>query len=536
MRHLCRAVLIALGLAAVLGVPPAAEPAAVRAFSLPALVGKADRIVLADVVEVRTVWDREGDDRVPVTLVTLSIARTLKGPASVQLVIEMPGGEIDGERLEVLEAPRFRTGERAVLFLQDGAGRFSPIAGFSAGRFPVTSHETPPVERVARQDGRPLLQRDLAVRDVVRPGAPASLAQFEAAIVRLAADAADGRAAIQGGGSPAGDEDEEAAFAAPAPSAAVAAVPAPSALRVDLGSAPALLNGCADWECVVHEALARVGRQPASSASSAAGALAAPPDAKARHVLSVGWGRVVLGRPLGEDILAVTIRRTSAAAGATLTTVVFNDAFAWNAYEGPTRRLPTGQPIIDLGRVAAREFAAAFDVGGAEATDAPATNGENASGGASPNAARASLRRDAKTPAGAAKSAKADFDTVQASAAACDSGGAVVDPRLLVFNSPDHALMTGYQVGFFQPGASSPTQVVDLPLTALLIRRVIDLPPSAALALQLNLVADIRTAGLATPLAIVYTYGVRGVWAGGTTAWSERSQPFVRCAAAATAR
>jgi hypothetical protein len=90
-------------------------------------------------------------------------------------------------------------------------------------------------------------------------------------------------------------------------------------------------------------------------------------------------------------------------------------------------------------------------------------------------------------------------------------------------------------VGFFQPGAASPTQVVDMPLTAFLIRRVVDLPAWAALAMQSSLVADIRSAGLVTPIGVVYTYRVRGVWAGGTTGWSDSSQPFVRCATTAAA-
>jgi hypothetical protein len=60
---------------------------------------------------------------------------------------------------------------------------------------------------------------------------------------------------------------------------------------------------------------------------------------------------------------------------------------------------------------------------------------------------------------------------------------------------------------------------------------VVDLPTWAAAPLQNSLVVDIRSAGLGTPIGVVYTYKVRGVWSGGNTAWSESSQPFVRCAA-----
>jgi len=110
-----------------------------------------------------------------------------------------------------------------------------------------------------------------------------------------------------------------------------------------------------------------------------------------------------------------------------------------------------------------------------------------------------------------------------------------VDPRLLTFTSPDHAMMTSYEVGFFQPGAPGPTQIVNVELTSFLTRRVVDLPSWAAAAMQSSLVVDIRSAGLGTPIGVVHTYKVRGVWSGGTTAWSESSQPFVRCAATASA-
>jgi hypothetical protein len=182
---------------------------------------------------------------------------------------------------------------------------------------------------------------------------------------------------------------------------------------------------------------------------------------------------------------------------------------------------------VDLPGIAARELsvlAAAADAGAAaSATPAASTSSARAQRGASGV-------RPSRT------SADPGPLEVGASASGCEAGDVFVDPRLLVFTSPDHALMTAYQVGFFQPGALSEAQTVDLPLTAFLVRRTVDLPSWAALAMQSSLVVDIRSAGLATPLGVVYTYRVRGVWAGGTTAWSDSSQPFVRCGEAAVAR
>jgi len=104
-----------------------------------------------------------------------------------------------------------------------------------------------------------------------------------------------------------------------------------------------------------------------------------------------------------------------------------------------------------------------------------------------------------------------------------------VNPRLLIFDSPDYARLSGYQVGFFPPGAHTAAGLVDLPLNAFLERRTFDLPPGEVEAMGRTLVAPIAGAGLSTPPGRVFTYRVRGVWTGGTTAWSDPSGPFVRC-------
>ena len=100
---------------------------------------------------------------------------------------------------------------------------------------------------------------------------------------------------------------------------------------------------------------------------------------------------------------------------------------------------------------------------------------------------------------------------------------------MLVFQSPDDWAMSGYQVGFFREGASSPERTVDLSRDAFLLRRVADIPSSVATTLQQSFVTMISSAGLSTPAGIVFTYRVRGVWGSGTTAWSEPSQPFATC-------
>jgi hypothetical protein len=236
--------------------------------------------------------------------------------------------------------------------------------------------------------------------------------------------------------------------------------------------------------------------------------------------VSLEWGQAVFGRVLDLDTLALAVRQTRG--GASRTRIVFNAQVAWNAY-GTGAAAPPGGPF-DLAKVADRELSLV-----AEAL-VPASAAVASFPGSAAGAARAGARRAPASRAAALP------ESVEAAASACGPDEVFVDPRLLAFDSPDHALMTAYQVGFFQPGAASAAQVIDVPLTAFLVRRVVDLPSWAALAMQTSLVADIRSAGLATPLGVVYTYRVRGVWPGGTTAWSESSQPFVRCASTAAAR
>jgi hypothetical protein len=100
---------------------------------------------------------------------------------------------------------------------------------------------------------------------------------------------------------------------------------------------------------------------------------------------------------------------------------------------------------------------------------------------------------------------------------------------MLTFRSPDDWAMTGYQVGIFREGSTTPDRTVDLGRDAFLIRRVVDLPAGAAATFQQSFTTMIQASGLGTATGVVYTYKVRGVWGGGSTAWSEPSQLFANC-------
>ena len=513
-------VLLVLAFAALLGRPAPARPATVRVPTLSALTSRAERIVVGEVIEVRCERETVRGEDVPITLVTVRVARTLKGAAASQMVLEFLGGRLDAQSLDVFDLPRFAVGDRDVLFLEPASRSVSPLVGLMHGRFRLVAAEEAPRERVAAHDGRLLTYADLAEdeagaatrRSASAPIRPVSVATFETKVLELVARGAAaggaGTAAVLSEGAPLDQRVEPVALSSPVP----------LAIDVNLGSAPALFDGCPDWSCALAS------RESFRRLAGPAGTSPASGEAGAERV-SMEWGRSVFGRAMNADTLALTLRKTNAKGAEA--TIVFNDRLAWNSYEGSGRRSPAGDWLVDLPSIASRELSV-LAAGVAAGTASSET----------PTAATSSARGQRR--ASGVRSSRTSADTgpldVWASASGCDPGGVFVDPRLLVFDSPDHALMTAYQVGFFLPDAPSPAQTVDVPLTAFLIRRVVDLPSWASLAMQSSLVADIRSAGLATPLGVVYTYRVRGVWAGGTTAWSDSSQPFVRCAAAAVAR
>src|SRR5437773_1648333 len=104
------------------------------------LVRAADAIVIGTIAQIETV---AGADGTISTLVTLDVEETMKGHVERRLALKEPGGRIGGRTLWIAGAPRFRTGERQLLFLSAaGAGPAGTTAlgmgQFGLGRHPRT--------------------------------------------------------------------------------------------------------------------------------------------------------------------------------------------------------------------------------------------------------------------------------------------------------------------------------------------------------------------------------------------------------------
>ena len=80
------------------------------------LVSRAQVIFQGAVTDVRSQWAGEGAQRHIVTFVTFKVEDTLKGNAGATYSIRLLGGTVDGETMEVSDTPKFKVGDRDILW------------------------------------------------------------------------------------------------------------------------------------------------------------------------------------------------------------------------------------------------------------------------------------------------------------------------------------------------------------------------------------------------------------------------------------
>lgn len=161
-----------------------ARATTVAPLSFEELVRQSSSVVYARVIDVQGQWS---DDRRRIdSLVTVAVLKGLKGPATAELTLTVPGGQI-GRYLNLMPgAPSFARGDLAVLFLTARGPRLPVATGFTQGIYRVVRDGasgaplvTPPAVEHA---GAPIVRGD-------RRRQPVSLEAFELA-VRAAQDAA----------------------------------------------------------------------------------------------------------------------------------------------------------------------------------------------------------------------------------------------------------------------------------------------------------------------------------------------------------
>ncbi|MEP6685170.1 MAG: hypothetical protein ABJB22_00200 [Verrucomicrobiota bacterium] len=101
------------------------------------LVGNAEIIFQGSVTTVRSQWVGEGAQRHIASYVTFKVEDALKGEPGTSYTIQMLGGTVDGETMEVSESPKFAVGDRDILFVEHNGQQFIPLVGIMHGRFRI---------------------------------------------------------------------------------------------------------------------------------------------------------------------------------------------------------------------------------------------------------------------------------------------------------------------------------------------------------------------------------------------------------------
>ena len=127
------------------------------------LVQQAELIFQGTVTDVRSVWEGEGAQRHIDTYVTFQIADSVKGNPGASYTIRILGGTVGDETMEVTDTPKFKVGDRDILFVEHNNDQFVPLVGINNGRFHVQRDEQTGRDIVVNGGGEP-------VRDVTKLG------------------------------------------------------------------------------------------------------------------------------------------------------------------------------------------------------------------------------------------------------------------------------------------------------------------------------------------------------------------------------
>jgi len=119
------------------------------------LVTHAEMIFQGTVTDVRSQWTGEGGQRHIESYVTFKVEDAIKGNPGAKVTLNMMGGTVGAETMEVSDAPKFKVGDRDILFVENNGTQFIPLVGIMHGRFRVQKDETGR-DVVLTNDGAPL--------------------------------------------------------------------------------------------------------------------------------------------------------------------------------------------------------------------------------------------------------------------------------------------------------------------------------------------------------------------------------------------
>jgi hypothetical protein len=147
------------------------------------LISRAQVIFQGVVTDVRSQWAGEGAQRSIVSYVTFKVEDAVKGNPGGSYTIRMLGGTVGDQTMEVTDTPKFKVGNRDVLFVENNGSQFVPLVGIMHGRFRI-QHDENGADVVMTNEGQPLSDVLQLGRDerAAHAGKALSLAQFKSAI------------------------------------------------------------------------------------------------------------------------------------------------------------------------------------------------------------------------------------------------------------------------------------------------------------------------------------------------------------------
>ena len=171
---------------------PAARATTVIPPTFDELVTKAETIFEGTVTGMRSEWAGQGSERHIVTYVTFKIEDAIKGTPGADYTIRMMGGTVDGQTMEVTDAPRFKVGDRDILFVENNGSQFIPLVGIMHGRFHVQADANGANEKIAKDNGASVANLAKLGQDenAAVSGTALSKAEFKAAIRQKMAEKA----------------------------------------------------------------------------------------------------------------------------------------------------------------------------------------------------------------------------------------------------------------------------------------------------------------------------------------------------------
>ena len=147
------------------------------------LVSRAEMIFQGSVTDVRSEWTGEGAQRHIMSYVTLKVEDAIKGKPGSTVTLRMLGGTVGGETMEVTDAPKFKVGDRDILFVENNGTQFVPLVGIMHGRFRVKK-DAAGQDAVFTNEGSPLTDVSKLGKneEAASAGRPISKQEFRQAI------------------------------------------------------------------------------------------------------------------------------------------------------------------------------------------------------------------------------------------------------------------------------------------------------------------------------------------------------------------